>query len=165
MIRNAETDDASRLAEIHICGWRYAYRGIISDYELFTQRQISKSIESMKRKITEGSQILVFEDENDKIIKGFCWHGKSRDEDIPNSYEIYAIYIQPEFVRMNIGTSLVNEISVIMEKEKMNKLIIWVLEKNNKGIEFYNKNGFKNDGKKKYIEEWKEFEIRMEKDS
>jgi len=44
MIRTAKYDDIPRIAEIQICGWRFAYRGLISDYELLSQRLVIKSI-------------------------------------------------------------------------------------------------------------------------
>jgi hypothetical protein len=45
MIRSALLTDLSRIAEIQIAGWRSAYRGLISDYELFTERQVVFTVE------------------------------------------------------------------------------------------------------------------------
>ena len=44
MVRTATVDDIPRIAEIHICGWRFVYRGILNDVELFKKRLVSKSI-------------------------------------------------------------------------------------------------------------------------
>lgn len=40
-IRPASASDIPRLGEIHITGWRYAYRGIISDRELRLVRDLA----------------------------------------------------------------------------------------------------------------------------
>jgi hypothetical protein len=44
MIRAMQISDASRAAEIHVFGWRSAYRGIISDDFLFNKMIVSKRV-------------------------------------------------------------------------------------------------------------------------
>lgn len=161
MVRAATLDDIPRIAEIHICGWRFAYKGIISDIELFKKRLVSKSIQNLERQIKEGLNILVYEDDFDGIIKGFVFHGKCRDEDKENSYEAYALYIQPEFTNIGIGSALLKEVEKKAEEIGINEIVVWVLEKNGIGMKFYKKYGFVDDGIKKKIEEWNELEIRM----
>jgi GNAT superfamily N-acetyltransferase len=163
LIRLAKIEDSFRIAEIHICGWRFAYRGLISDNELFSKRQVHKSQINMQKKIEQGDRIWIFEDESDEIIKAFSWHGKSRDEDKKDAYEVYAIYVQPEFIRINVGSMLLKAIESQAIQEKYNEMILWVLDKNEKGKNFYFKNGYENDGIKKTIEDWNQVEIRMRK--
>lgn len=161
MVRQANLNDVPRIAEIHICGWRFTYRGIISDNELFSKRLVANSIKSLEKQINTGQNILIFEDEKDSIIKGFVLHGKCRDEDKPNSYEAYALYLQPEFLHSGIGSALMKEVEKQAQACGLNELIIWVLEKNKIGRSFYKKYGFIEDGIEKHIEEWNEKEIRM----
>ena len=163
MIRNATLDDAPRIAEIHVCGWRYAYRGLISDNELFSKRQVHKSQINIQNKIENGDRLFIYEDESDNIIKAYSFHGKSRDGDKKDEYEIYAIYVQPEFTRMNIGSILLNEIENQAKRDCCDELLIWVLDKNEKGKSFYWKNGFEEDGKTKLVENWNQIEVRMRK--
>jgi GNAT superfamily N-acetyltransferase len=163
LIRNATLDDIPRISEIQICGWRFAYRGIISDYELFSERLVIKSIKATTTRFENNCAFIVYEDQTDKIIKGFAWHGVSRDDDKEVSYEINAIYVQPEFTRNGIGKLMLNYIAQYAKDNKYNELLIWVLAGNNKGIEFYKKNKFIEDGKRKYIEKWDKEEIRMVK--
>ncbi len=161
MIRKAVVDDLPRIAEIHISGWRFAYKGILSDIELFKNRIVIRAFKGLEKQFNEGLEIIVFEDDENSIIKGFAFHGNSRDEDKENSYEVFALYLQPEFTKKGIGTNLMNEIKRIMKEKKRNELLVWVLEKNQIGRQFYKKYGFIDDGKSKEIEEWKEKEIRM----
>lgn len=163
MIRQARIEDASRIAEIHVCGWRYEYRGIFSDYELFSQRQVSTAITKMEKAISGNAKILIYEDEEDKIVKGFAWHGNSRDEDEKDAYELYAIYVQPEFTRHNVGSQLLNAVEKHAEEQQKKTLSVWVLAENTNGINFYKKNGFKFDGSSKTIKEWSKIENRMTK--
>jgi ribosomal protein S18 acetylase RimI-like enzyme len=161
MIRSALLTDLSRIAEIQIAGWRSAYRGLISDYELFTERQVVFTVERLKKRMAENNTMIVYEDEEDQILKGFAWHGISRDEDKPSTYEVYAIYVQPEFTRIGIGEKLMNSVFEIARKEKYQEIMIWVLDGNKKGSNFYKKIGFFEDGKKKIIEKWNREENRM----
>jgi len=161
MIRNANESDIPRIAEIHICGWRYAYRGLINDTELFSNRLVAKSILNIEKKYKDGINIIIYEDESDQILKGFAFHGPARDDDRKTSYEVYALYIQPEFTRNGIGYELMQKAIEIAISKKFPEIIVWVLEKNIRGMNFYIKNGFIRDGKEKMIEEWKQKEIRM----
>jgi len=155
MIRNATYDDIPRIAEIQICGWRFAYRDLISDYELFSERLVVKAIKAITNRFESNCSFVVFEDKSDNIIKGFAWHGLSRDEDTKNTYEINAIYVQPEFTRNGIGKLIVDSIIKFAKSNKYEELLIWDLDGNSKGIDPYKKNGFIEDGKSKYIEKWK----------
>jgi len=161
VIREGIKDDISRIAEIHVCAWRHAYRGIISDEELFGKRLVSKSIENLKRDFDDGLKIFVYDDNN--IIKGFVFHGKSRDKDKykQESYEAYALYLQPEFMGVGIGSILMKAVEENAQSTGFRELMVWVLKKNSRGRNFYRKYGFEEDGKCQIIEKYKEFEIRM----
>lgn len=159
MIRSAIIDDAPRIAEIKVCGWRYAYRDILSDYELFAKRQIVQTIEHIENKIMNGSTIII--NEEDEIIKGFAWYGIADESEKRNAIEIYSIYVQPEFTRKNIGTELLRAVEYEANNKQKELVLLWVLKKNDKGIRFYEKNGYKEDGMIKLILEWKEMQIRM----
>jgi ribosomal protein S18 acetylase RimI-like enzyme len=159
-IRLATIDDTSRMAEIQTAGWRSAYKGIISDYELFTERQVIWAIERLKTRMATEEIMNVYEENN--IVLGFICHGKARDND-NKSYEIYAFYVQPEFTRQGIGQILLNYILHKAKSELYEKLNVYALEGNYRGINFYKKNGFAEDGVKKHIEKWNKNEIRMVK--
>ena len=161
MIRSAKYEDLPRIAEIHISGWRYAYKGIISDIELYKKRTVINTYNSLEKQFNNGLNIHVFEDDETEIIMGFILHGNCRDENKENSYEAYALYVQPEFTNKGIGTALMNEIKKIAVDNKKTELIIWVLENNKIGRSFYNMYGFIEDGEVKEIKEWNEKEIRM----
>ena len=163
MIRNATYEDIPRIAEIQICGWRFAYRGLISDYELFSQRLVLNSIKTITTRFENNASFIVFDDYSDNILKGFAWYGVSKDEDKEKSYEINAIYVQPEFTRNGIGKLMMENIINYAKANNYNEILIWALSGNNKGIEFYKKNGFIEDGKRKFIEKWEKEEIRMVK--
>jgi ribosomal protein S18 acetylase RimI-like enzyme len=159
MIRPAITEDASRLAEIHIFGWRMAYKGIISDEILFKLLQVNKRIKTFKKTIGEKKEeTYVFEDKG--IVKAFMTIGKSRNEDKSDAFELWGIYVEPAFKRSGIGKELLEYCEEIGKERNYTENILWVLEKNKPARLFYEKMGYKADGKEKLIEKYNVKEIR-----
>ena len=159
MIRSAVVEDASRIVEINVCGWRYAYRGIVSDEILFKKMNIGKRIEPMEKTINEFKD-RSFVNEDDGIVNGFMTIGKCRDEDLVNTFEIWAIYIEPIMINNGIGTKLLSFAEKLAYDNKYASMSLWVLEKNEIGKKFYEKNGYNFDGCTKDLEKYGAREIR-----
>lgn len=162
MIRRAILDDAPRIAEIKVCGWRYAYRTILSDYELYANLEVVKNAKDIENKIRDGSTILVYEENG--IIKAFSWYGLAEENEKRKDLEIYSLYVQPEFTGNNIGSELLRAIEKEAKILQRDRVVLWVLGKNDKGIRFYQRRGYNEDGMIKLITEWKVTQIRMIKD-
>lgn len=159
MIRKAEIDDASRIAEIQISGWRYAYRGIIDDIILFRKLNIEKKSQMIRETLREGKEEWFVYEENG-IIKGMMIIGKSRDEEKSDCFELCAIYVEPLMIRNGIGKKMLEYFEETGKNRGFKEYIVWVLEKNIIGRSFYEKNGYKPDGKKLEIEKLNAVEIR-----
>jgi len=163
MIRKAEISDSSRLAEIHVFGWRCAYKDFIPFSYLFNTMSVKKHYEifigflSAENKTDE---IYVFEERN--IIKGFMTLGDCRDADKDeNTYELQGIYVDPMFQRQKIGTILVDFCIDEAIKRGKKEITLWVFSKNTESRLFYQKMGFIDDGKTKTIESVNEIAIRL----
>ena len=79
MIRPANKNDAMRIAEIIVFGWRSAYGRIIDERILYKQMSVVKHYESLADILEKNHNYYVYED--DEIIKGFFLFGDSREED------------------------------------------------------------------------------------
>ena len=87
MIRVMELSDVSRVAEIHVYGWRIAYRGVISDDYLFRNMLVSTRMSYFENAIqTNAEESYVFDD---GVIKAFLTIGTCRDIDKPESFELW----------------------------------------------------------------------------
>ncbi|HQQ19378.1 MAG TPA: GNAT family N-acetyltransferase [Exilispira sp.] len=159
MIRSANIEDACRIAEIQIFGWRSAYRGIVSDDILFRKLIVTSKSIRLEKSITEGVDNF-FVLEEDEIIKGFIICGKSRSEDRPESYELYAIYVEPLMKGLKIGTQLINFFDNIAVQQGYKSSILWVFKENERSRHFYEKNGYSLEGKEAYLEEFNAWEVR-----
>jgi ribosomal protein S18 acetylase RimI-like enzyme len=165
MIRNATIEDCSRIAEIHVFGWRCAYKNFISLDHLFNEFTVKIREEKFIEYLSDKSNLennYIYEDEN--IIKAFFTIGNCRDDDKnEKTFELMGIYVDPIFQRQKIGTQIVNyTIEDAISKNK-NEIVLWVFEKNNESIIFYEKFGFNKDGKSKLMEYFNEYAIRMSK--
>ena len=162
MIRRAQIEDANRLAEIHIFGWRAAYREIVSDQYLFSKLSVIKRAESFRKVIEENSEETFVCDE-DGIIKAFMTIGKCRNSDKPNSFELWGLYVDPCFKRNGIGKKMLSFCETEAKERGFLENCLWVFNSNKNSIVFYEKMGYSPDGKKEIIEYFKAIEMRYVK--
>lgn len=161
MIRKPKRNDLSRTAEIHICGWRYAYSGMIPNEELYNNRNVENAIKSHQNIL--DSEPEIFDIYDDGIIKGIILHNSCRDENSEDAYELFAIYVEPSFTRQGVGSKLLEFVENRCLDQNKKRVVLWVLEENKKAIQFYNKNGYFFDGTTKTIDAWNQKEIRLTK--
>lgn len=135
-IRIAKEKDISRIAEILVFTKRMNYRRIFqNDVYSFGELQVLR----VSKEYTNNSTILnntyIFEED---FVKGIMEiEGK----------EITKLYVDSFFSNQGIGGKLI-EFAI----EKFNVQFLWVLEKNDRAIEFYNSYGFFEKGEWKYEE-------------
>ena len=162
MVRKASEQDLSRMAEINVYSWRTAYRGIIPDEYLFNQRSVMATAENMgKRLKTPGFVIDVFDD---GIIKGFAIHHPAEDKDLADAYDIMALYIEPQFKGLGIGSELIRSVEKQAKDKDFKTMVIWTLEKNERAIAFYEKHSYIQDGIREHRDLWGADIIRLVKE-
>lgn len=163
MVRSATIPDAGRLAEIHVFGWRNAYRGIVSEDILFRRFSVEKRTNTFRQALEEQSEeTYVFEE--DGIIKGFMTIGDSRDQDRSDeTFELWGIYVDPLMLRNGIGGELLRYCETEAWKRAKKEVTLWVLAQNTIGRNFYEKHGYQPDGTQKLIEHYQLEEIRYRK--
>jgi ribosomal protein S18 acetylase RimI-like enzyme len=165
MIRVANIEDSSRMAEIHVFGWRFAYKDFISlDYLInkFTVKIREEQFREFLSIKNDNEKNYVYEDQN--IVMAILTIGNCRDDDKDiETFELMGIYVDPLFQRQKIGTKLVDYcIKEAISKNKK-EITLWVFEKNVESIKFYESMGFNKDGKKKLMEYFNEYAVRMNK--
>ena len=144
IIKAAETDEElCGRGYVHCTSWQEAYRGIVCDRYLDTMTV--EATTARARKFPENTLIAK---DKEKVV-GFAVYGPSRDEDLMDAGEVVVIYVLSEYYDRNIGYRLMNE--AISRLKEYNTIFVWVLEKNERAIRFYQRYGFEFDGCKK---EW-----------
>ena len=164
MIREANINDSARVAEIEVLSNRYAYKNILSDDYLFNDLSVENRLPVFSRWISEKRfGIYVYEDTDTGIIKGMMGIGMCEDEDKEKAFELHFIYLDPDYVRIGIGSEMLAFFEKTGKEKGCFELVIWVLEENGMGIKFYEKHDYHPDGKEKIFKRWNKREIRYVK--
>ena len=144
IIKVAETDEElCGRGYVHCTSWQEAYRGIVCDRYLDTM-----TVEATTARTRQFPENTLVAKDKEKVV-GFAVYGPSRDEDLMDAGEVIAIYVLSEYYDRKIGYRLMNE--AISRLKEYNTIFVWVLEKNERAIRFYQRYGFEFDGCKK---EW-----------
>src|SRR5215831_2109304 len=134
IVRDAKLEDAEAAATIYVNTWQVAYRGQIPDDYLNSLDVVSRT-KHWKEKLSNPSpstRNLVAE-VNQKIV-GFCDIGKSCDADATDDIgEVFAIYIDANFMGKGIGTTLLNEALNSLQGFGFKSATLWVLASNTRG--------------------------------
>jgi ribosomal protein S18 acetylase RimI-like enzyme len=161
MIRPATMQDASRIAEIDVSSCRFAYNNIVSEEILFRDTLVENRIQNVKNWISENKiLVFVYEDEKNKIIKGMMGIGKCEDPDKKDAFELHFLYIEPFYSRMGIGSLMMGFFEEKGIELGYKEFVVWVLEDNHIGINFYEKNKYIHDGNTKIFKRYDKKEIR-----
>ena len=146
MIRKAEAKDLSRIAEIQVFTKRMKYRSIFHNDEYsFNELQVVKVADEFNDPELLD-KVWVYDD---GIVKGMI-HLEGK--------EIAELYVDYFFWKEGIGSKLVE-----FAKEKFDAKVVWTLEKNADAIHFYEKHGFKLNGKKQLEEGTPEYIVMLER--
>ena len=145
MIRQATTADASRIAEILIFTKRLNYRSIFhNDKVSFGEMQVYPLAKKYMDHSGALDGIWVYDDE---FVKGMIHIA---------DHQILELYVDSFFENQGIGSKLIR-----FAIEQMNCDHLWVLEKNEKAIRFYQRHGFVMSEEKKLQEGTTEYIIKM----
>ena len=164
MIREATIQDSGRIAEIEVFSSRYAYKNAVADECLYRDLSVENRIPVYTRWIGEKRfELYVCEDPDTGIVKGMMGIGMCEDEDKENAFELHFIYVDPDFVRTGYGSEMLQFFEQKGKEKGCREFVIWVLEENEMGRNFYEKNHYHSDGKEKIFRRWNKREIRYVK--
>ncbi len=143
-IRVANKKDAKGVAKVHIDTWRACYKGIIPDSYLDSFNYAERT-KGWKKGLCDKSQFNFVAEEMQEIV-GWITYGINRDKRPEDIFEIYGIYVLPEYWGSNVGSSLFTSAMNDLEMRSPEIITLWVLEKNIRAKKFYQQNGYKLDG-------------------
>jgi len=134
-IRSAQNKDASGICQVSVSTWKDTYKNLIDIAYLNSLSVSDISIKKWENRIDEVKNkkyYLWVAVSSDQIV-GFLWGGEAREPKIDDlNFEIYAIYVLPEFQHQGIGKKLFS-----CFKRKVGKsFFLWML-KHNKSEAFY----------------------------
>jgi ribosomal protein S18 acetylase RimI-like enzyme len=143
--RHATVEDAEEIAKVHIAGWRFAYKGILSDAVLSSLDVAKRTADWQQRLLDENIDTFVAADGD--LICGFCACGPFRDAcEVRDIWELLSIYLLPAVRGNGVGKALFELAIQSARGHQATTMALWVAEKNESARGFYASRGMSTDG-------------------
>lgn len=131
------------LADIHVQGWKEAYRGTLNPTVIDALSVDEKKDQWQKWIDDSDSQSFLYQ-ADEASYAGFITVGKMRTAPPGTSKirpiytgEIYAIYLRKEYWRQGIGKKLMQHGVEHLIKDGHKSACLWVVERNKNACQFY----------------------------
>jgi len=152
-VREATGNDNVAVAQVHVRSWQVAYRGLIADNYL-DQLTVEERAARYTFGTSDASSPTTVVVVDDGRVLGFAIFGLAREVDPPDTGEIFALYVDPDFWRHGLGTTLITVASNRLRAKSISKVLLWVLEGNDRATRFYESQGWMADGLRRQIDVW-----------
>ena len=136
LIRPAEPDDALAVARVHVRSWQAAYRTLLPDDYLDQLRPEDRAqmydftgLDPLKPRTIVAAK--------NGLIYGFATTAPSRDQDLADYGELYALYVDPEQWGQGIGAALVSTARAGLFEAGFRNAFLWVMVGNTRAERFY----------------------------
>lgn len=152
-IRSADDNDIPALAHIHVEGWKAGYKNIV-DQDFLNTLNVDDRAKDWKSWMDAGEVPTIIAEIDGKPV-GFSIYGGLRTPPPGTSSirplytgELYALYVLPDHWGQGIGTALMKSAVNIMRENKHKSMCLWVVDKNERAKNLYEKLGGQRIGKK-----------------
>jgi GNAT superfamily N-acetyltransferase len=146
-VRRATPEDAPAIAEIHVRTWQVAYRDYFAaEYLVGQDRFLEEDSLRRREQGLANPDWTTFVAEEDGRILGFAVAYGNQDGLGPEVGELGAIYVNPDYWGLGIGTALIGEVEGLLAKFGHNRAILWTLGHNERTRRFYENRGWRFDG-------------------
>lgn len=149
-VRDARPGEGRRVEQIRVAGWQAAYAGLIDADFLLAYRVEEARVARREQWLAApnpGELMLVAQLQAD--VTGFAFLGASRDPDLPEAAELWALYVDPSRRSTGVGSALLAAGFARMPQQLQT---LWVLAANAPARTFYERHGFEPDGAGKLLD-------------
>lgn len=136
-------EDMDSKGYVHWKSWHETYTGLVNPS--YMERLTLEKCVDMAHRWPENT--LVAKDGHTVI--GFICYGVHDDNTLTDCGEIIAIYVLADYYGQKVGYKLMN--AALEKLADYQKIALWVLKGNNRAIKFYERYGFRFDGRSKEI--------------
>jgi GNAT superfamily N-acetyltransferase len=138
---------------VHVRSWQAAYRGIFADELLDSLRPEDRvSRYTLDRRGPDDARTVIAV-ERERVL-GFATVGRSRDEDVAEAAELYALYVDPSAWGAGVGRLLMRRVYDRFAELGVDRAILWVLTDNERAQRFYRADGWAADGSRREEDVW-----------
>jgi len=141
------------VARVHVRSWQAAYRSLLPDEYLDQLRPEDRAQRyDFATTDTTKPQTIVAVEEG--VIHGFATTAPSREPDLPNHGELYALYVDPERWGQRIGLALISAARDRLHSLGFRQAVLWVMAGNSRAERFYRIDNWAPDGHRKTDSIW-----------
>ena len=150
-LRPATVADARAIAEVHVDGWRWGYRGLLPDAiidGLDVDTREAQWVSGFTDRWQEGDACVLAEDDAGRAI-GFVACGPAADEFAPppaGAGEVYALYVRDGWQGTGVGRALLTAAHDALAAHGFDLAVLWVFAANDRARRFYGAAGWRHDG-------------------
>ena len=158
--RRAVPDDAPRLGEITLAGWRHAYRGIVGDDRLAALD--AETFAQRRRETIEGPEptaVYVAQRDGAGPVQGHVVVGPPRRPDLAGDTavptgELATLYVDPRVIGGGAGSTLHDVGVAHLAAAGFERAVLWAFVGNDAALAFYARRGWHADGEPWWGEGW-----------
>jgi len=151
-LRQAAPADARAIAEVHVEGWRWAYREHMPTSlleGLSVERRATMWRDLLAAPVTETRVWLA---EREGWLVGFCATGvRPEPGDPPLTAQLTAIYLRQDAADTGVGRELLGHATQDLRERGFRAAALWVLASNARARRFYETAGWRPDGATKIV--------------
>jgi GNAT superfamily N-acetyltransferase len=153
LLRPAEPEDAMAVARVHVRSWQAAYRGLLPGEYLDQLRPEDRAprYDFTHQDALKPHTIVAAEG---GTICGFVTTAPSRDSDLHNYGELWALYVDPEQWNRGVGVALIGAARSHLVQSGFQNAFLWLLAGNTRAARFYQIDGWTPDGKERTDTVW-----------
>ena len=152
-IRPATVEDAEEIAGVHVRAWQVGYRGLLAD-DYLDGLQAKDRMRRYTFGLTGPDHPATSVAIAEGALCGMVTTGLCRDEDAPESGEVYALYVDPARWGSGVGRLLIAEARASLRSQGLLDARLWMLAGNERGHRFYSADGWHMDGQRRQAEVW-----------
>ncbi|RFU86610.1 GNAT family N-acetyltransferase [Streptomyces triticagri] len=151
--------DAGAVASVRVRGWQSAYRGLIPDGYLDAMDIAANTARLRARVLRRDPSVSDLVAEREGAVVGWGCVGPYRHDEEPapqqgtgTDGELYALYVDPDQVGTGAGRALMQALLDAARAAGHGRVLLWVLEGNDRARRFYERAGFAADGAREPFE-------------
>jgi L-amino acid N-acyltransferase YncA len=145
-VRAATEAEVRSVAEIHVRGWQWAYRGKVPDH-ILDGLSVERREAMWRGAVRNPGERRVWVADRDGRICGFVATEPSRDTDAaPRIGEVTAIYIEEAVAGTGVGRALATHALNDLQTRGFLGAVWWVLETNDRTRRWLERAGWQPDG-------------------
>lgn len=146
-VRLATIADADALARVHVDGWRWGYRGVMPDALLDGLSVEARAARWRDILRASGPETPTWIASDADGASGLASIGPARYA--PDGVgELYALYVSERAAGRGDARTL-HALALEALRQRSNRAILWVLERNPRARRFYERHGWRADGGRK----------------